>query len=96
MAEVRIRPRAEVDLDDATAWIASQSGRAATQFKRRADLAIARITALPEVYAPIDGCHRLCPIERSEYYFVYSYDPPTGVVEVIAVLHAKQQPRSWP
>ena len=95
MAEVRILPRADLDLEEAITWLRSRSLQAARRFEDTVEQAIDRIAAIPEMYALVDEQHRLCPVRKSQYVIVYRYDSPSDEVIVVAVVDARRDPRSW-
>lgn len=87
--------RAEVDLEDAVAWFEERSERVARRFEREVTVALDRIARLPEPYSLIDDRHRICPVKKSQFLLVYRFDPATDTITVVAVPHAKQEPRDW-
>jgi plasmid stabilization system protein ParE len=95
MANVRLLGRADVDLEEARAYYAARSLRAAHTFEDAVSAALARLAAMPEIYALTDDRHRLCPIKKSQYLIVYRFDQAANEVVVVAVPHAKQNPTSW-
>jgi plasmid stabilization system protein ParE len=95
VASVRLLRRAEADLEEAVAWYDARSPQAARRFEGAVIAALQRIAAMPELYAQVDERHRLCPVRRSSYLIVYRYEAGTDEVVVIAVAHAKQDPRAW-
>ena len=95
MANIRFLARAEVDLEDAVAWFEERSERAARRFEREVTVALDRIARLPELYSPVDDRHRICPVKKSQFLLVYRFESTTDTITVVAVPHAKQEPRDW-
>jgi plasmid stabilization system protein ParE len=87
--------RAEADLEEAVAWYEARSSKAARNFEAAVSAALVRIAGNPELYPLEDDLHRICPMRKSQYVIVYRHDPAANVVVVIAVAHAKQDPRPW-
>jgi plasmid stabilization system protein ParE len=95
VASVRFLGRAALDLEEAVAWYEARSQTVARRFETAVTAALARIAAMPQIYALVDDQYRLCPIHKSQYLIAYRFDPPTDEVVVIAVPHAKQDPKTW-
>jgi plasmid stabilization system protein ParE len=95
MANVRLLRQADSDLEEAVAWYESHSRQAAARFQQEVASALARIAALPELYALSDERHRLCPIRKSQYILVYRFEQDKDEVVVVAVAHAKRDPQKW-
>jgi plasmid stabilization system protein ParE len=82
-------------LDEAVAWYEARSLAVARRFETTVVAALARISAMPQIYALVDGHYRLCPIRKSHYLIAYHFEPAPDEVVVIAIPHAKQDPRTW-
>lgn len=95
MSSLRLMVRAELDLENAVAWYESRSPMAARRFEISVVATLDRIARLPEMYALMDGLHRVCPIRRSLYLVVYRYEAVIDEVVVIAVAHANQDAPPW-
>lgn len=95
MANVRLLRQAETDLEEAVTWYAAHSRKATQRFQKEVILAMERLARMPETYALSDDRHRLCPIRKSQYILVYRYEQDTDEVMVIAVAHAKRDPKKW-
>jgi plasmid stabilization system protein ParE len=95
VASVRFLRRAEADLEEAVAWYEARSMAVARRFEAAVAVAVARIAAMPHIYALVDDRHRLCPIRKSPYLMAYRFEPNTDEVVIVAVPHAMQDPKSW-
>jgi plasmid stabilization system protein ParE len=95
MANVRLLLRAEFELEAAVAWYESYSFRAARRFENAVTSALERIAARPELYALVDGRHRICRVRRSRFLIIYEFEAATDEVLVIAVAHGSQEPEAW-
>ena len=95
MASVRLLRRAEAELEDAVAWHETRSPRVARRFEDAVTVALDRLGAMPEMYALVDDQHRLCPVRKSQYVIVYQYKKDIDEVVVVAVVHARRDPRTW-
>ena len=63
MASIRSEPRAEADLADLAARSAARNPPASARLGASVATALARLARLPELYAVVNGPHRLCPID---------------------------------
>lgn len=95
MANVRLLWQVEADLEQAVAWYESRSRQAAALFQREIASAMVRIADMPEMYALCDERHRLCPIRKSQYILVYRFEQAADEVVVVALAHAKRDPKKW-
>ena len=95
MASVRLLRRAEAELEDAVAWHETRSPRVVRRFEDAVTVALDRLGAMPEIYALVDDQHRLCPVRKSQYVIVYQYKKDIDEVVVVAVVHARRDPRTW-
>jgi toxin ParE1/3/4 len=94
------RPHALDDLDDAAAYIQSQSGaQRAIRFLRAADSTFAQLAGMPgigtryEPHEPLYAGLRYFPISRHRKYLVF-YRPITDGIEVLRVLHGARDIQS--
>ena len=95
MASVRLLRRAEADLEEAVAWHEARSLQVVRRFEDAVTAALDRVAVMPEMYALVDDQHRLCPVRKSHYLIVYRYEKDDDEVVVVAVVHAKRDPRAW-
>jgi plasmid stabilization system protein ParE len=74
-------------------WYEQRSPGLGTEFLAAVDAALAEIVALPERYPVVRGEARRALLRRFPYgvYFVASPE----LVNVIACLHARRDPRRW-
>ncbi len=63
------------------------------RFRSHLDLALSRIQRSPELYPLVHRGLRRRLVERFPYAVYYQIYP--GMVFVVAVMHAKQNPRIW-
>jgi plasmid stabilization system protein ParE len=84
---------AEADVLDAALWYEQRSPGVGTEFLLAVDAALAEIVALPERYPVVRGEARRALLRRFPYgiYFVVT----SGLVIVIACVHARRDPRRW-
>lgn len=90
---VRLHPAALRDTDEAAAWYAERSLRAAQRFLDELDQLIDAIAESPERFPIVDAEIRRALFRRFPYYIAFLLDA-TGVV-VVAVAHGRRRPRFW-
>ena len=90
---VRFHPAALQDTDDAAAWYAERSVRAAVRFLDELDRLIARIAASPDRFPVFEADLRRAVFQRFPFYVVFRADDLNVVV--LAVAHGKRRPRFW-
>lgn len=90
---LRVRRRAEVDVDDAFAWYESRVVGLGAAFLRAMDACMARIARHPEAYAVQHGCVRRARLHRFPYgvFYVIRDD----FIDVLAVYHGRRIPRRF-
>jgi toxin ParE1/3/4 len=88
-----IRPEAEFDLAEAYGWYETQLPGLGSQFLLSVDAALASIQRTPELYPVIHKNVRRSLIRRFPYGVFYVAEQDRIVV--LAVLHARRDPRSW-
>ena len=95
MAEVpvRLHPEAEEEANDARAWYAGRSSRAADTFLSELDTAISSIAEAPKRWPRIYGKYRRFPMHKFPFNVVYIERP--AFVEVMAVAHFRRRPGYW-
>ncbi len=88
-----IKPEAEGDLQDALEWYEEQRAGLGEEFLVEAEATFDRIIENPELYAVVHGDIRRTLTKRFPYgvFFVIEH----GAVIVLAVLHAKRDPKHW-
>jgi plasmid stabilization system protein ParE len=88
-----LSPRAQADLDEASAWYDEQLLGLGEVFVRRVDACLARIRETPRAFPTVFGSVRYARVARFPYgvYFrVQAYR-----IEVVAVWHGRRDPRGW-
>lgn len=93
MAELIIDPDAEAEYEDALAYCAVRSKKAAAGFEAAFGQALALIAATPERFALYDERHRFCTLRRYPYSVIYRIH--SGKVRVLAVAHSGRSPGYW-
>jgi toxin ParE1/3/4 len=86
-------PKAEQDIEAASAWYDAQRIGLGQDFLDRANDALNRIRTMPELYAPAWQDIRLCPLKR--FPFIVYYRVLVDRIEVIAVFHGSRDPSAW-
>jgi len=90
---VHFHPEAMRDADEAAAWYAERSIRAAARFLDELDRLIELIAVSPEGFQVFDGDQRRAVFRRFPFYIVFQADESNVVV--VAVAHGKRRPRFW-
>uniref|UniRef100_Q01SN4 Plasmid stabilization system n=1 Tax=Solibacter usitatus (strain Ellin6076) TaxID=234267 RepID=Q01SN4_SOLUE len=90
---VRFHPAALRDADEAAAWYAERSVRAAARFLDELDRLIDLISDSPNRFPPFDADLRRAVFRRFPFYIVFRADELNVVV--LAVAHGKRRPRFW-
>jgi len=90
---VRFHPAARQDADEAAAWYAERSLRAAVRFLDELDRLIDLIAASPARFQVFDADLRRAIFRRFPFYVVFRADDVNVVV--LAVAHGKRRPRFW-
>jgi len=91
--QVRIRPEAESDIEDAYKWYESQRKGLGESFILCIEEALSRASRNPNNYSVVYKKVRRIFIHRFPFglFFVESQD----YISVIAVLHARRDPKMW-
>ncbi len=90
---VRFHPAALEDAEEAAAWYAERSVRAAVRFLDELDRVIDVISRSPETFPVFDAGLRRAILRRFPFYVVFRADAASVVV--LAVAHGKRRPRFW-
>ena len=90
---VFLRPEAEDDLVAAKAWYGGQRGPLGDDFLDEVSAALQRIGDMPQMYDIEWRDVRPVRIRRFPYVIYYRILPAR--VEVLAVLHGRQDPAAW-
>src|SRR5262249_61070817 len=90
---VLFQPSAVHDADEATAWYAERTIRAAVRFLDELDRLIDLISVSPNRFPIFDADLRRALFRRFPFYIVFRADDVDLVV--FAVAHGKRSPRFW-
>lgn len=90
---VRFHPAALEDADEAAAWYAERSVRAAVRFLDELDRLIDLIAVSPDRFQVFDADIRRAVFRRFPFYIVFRADELNVVV--LAVAHGKRRPQFW-
>ena len=90
---LRVRHRAELDLDEAYAWYESRAGGLGESFLQAAEACLARIQRHPEAYALQHGRVRRARLHR--FPFSVFYVIREDFIDVLAVYHGHRRPRRF-
>ena len=92
--ELIIRPEAQDDLAEAFAWYEHRRPGLGVDLMRAVETTLAQIEQRPESYPTLHRDVRRALTTRFPYgiYFISS---PEGGIVVIAIFHARRDPRAW-
>jgi plasmid stabilization system protein ParE len=90
---VRVRRRAELDIDEAYAWYESRIPGLGDGFLRAVDACFARIARDPEAHVVAYGRVRRARLHRFPYGVYYVIRERE--IDVLAVYHGRRQPRRF-
>lgn len=90
---VVLREEAEEELAEAKAWYDARREGLGDEFLGCIDAAIESLARSPEMYARVHGEVRRALARRFPYGVFYVFEDP--LVTVIAVFHAKRDPKVW-
>lgn len=88
-----IRPEAEADLAEAYAWYEDRIQGMGSYFLLNIDAAFSSIQKSPEMYPNIYKNVRRCLVRRFPYGVFYMIEDDRVIV--VAIFHAKRNPRRW-
>jgi len=91
--EVLIRPEAESDIEDAYQWYESQRKGLGEDFLLCIEEALSRVSRHPSIYSFVYKEVRRVLIHR--YPFGIFFIEANYSVSVLAVLHARRNPKTW-
>jgi plasmid stabilization system protein ParE len=86
-------PQALQETENAVAWYAERSMRAAKRFVEDMGAAVAAIGETPERWSRFDGEARRTLLRRYPYVVVYRV--LTDLIQVLAVAHGRRRPGYW-
>jgi plasmid stabilization system protein ParE len=90
---VRVRRRAELDIDNAYAWYESRAEGLGSAFLRAVEACLGRIARDPEAYAIQHERVRRARIQRFPYGIYYTIRE--DFIDVLAVYHSRRRPRRF-
>ena len=88
-----VQPDAEADLLIASEWYETRSPGLGTEFLRAVDVCFALIRRHPEAFQHIKDGVRRARLRR--FPFSVYYAPTAERIAVLAILHARRDPREW-
>jgi plasmid stabilization system protein ParE len=91
--EIRLRPEAEIDLEDAAIWYAKQSTGLGRQFLDETLASLTAIAESPLLYPLIHRNTRRALMRRFPFGVYYRVDPYAEVV--VAIMHGSRDPQRW-
>ena len=91
---LRVRLRAELDVDEAYAWYEARVEGLGEAFLRSVDAGFARIRRHPEAYPIVQGSRvRRARLHRFPYSVFYTIRE--DFIDVLAVYHGRRRPRRF-
>ena len=93
IAEVSLRPEAELDLAEAAKWYEEQRPGLGQEFLDEALATLSTIAEMPSMYAVVHRGTRRALMHRFPFGIFYQVD--YADIVVIAVLHGSRHPRGW-
>jgi plasmid stabilization system protein ParE len=90
---VDVRPETTLDIDEAYIWYESRLPGLGEDFLRSVDAALSAIQRNPDAHPLVHRNIRRALIRRFPYGVFYVSEPDR--VTVVAVFHARRDPRSW-
>ena len=90
---VRVRHRAELDIDEAFVWYEARAAGLGELFLSALDACFDRISRDPEMYPVRHGRVRRARLSRFPYSVFYTIRDDT--IDVLAVYHGRRRPRRF-
>jgi plasmid stabilization system protein ParE len=94
----RLTAAAYRDLAEATVYFASQSREAATAFVNDLERALEQIQQSPRLFGRLetnDSDREIRRVVLQRFTYLVIYEIYNEIPEILAVMHASQQPDSW-
>ncbi len=91
--EIRVRPEAELDLEDAAIWYERQSTGLGRQFLDEALASLSSIAESPLLYPLIHRNTRRALMRRFPFGVYFRIDQHALVI--VAIIHGSRDPRRW-
>ena len=92
-ASVRVRARAQRDLEEAAAWYETQRPGLGSEFLDEAQVAFGNVAKHPTAYPELYRATRRAVLRRFPFCVYYRISGDTVVV--VAVLHGSRHPLRW-
>jgi toxin ParE1/3/4 len=92
---LRLSPRALSDIDDALAYLRSESPKAAEALSERFDEVFARLSIFPATGRLTSKTSMRCANTLPFPYLIF-YKTSRDLIEIVAVQHGARNPRSMP
>ncbi len=90
---VELSLAAELELEDAIAYLEKQRTGLGLEFAREVDAALSRIEEHPHAWQKLSGDVRRYQLRRFRYGLVYRVHG--GIATVYAIMHLKRRPGYW-
>ena len=91
--EIRVRPRARRDLEEAARWYETQSAGLGGEFLDEVRDSCSRISEQPSLYPEVHRATRRALLHR--FPFGVFYRIVGDVIAVVAVMHSSRHPHRW-
>src|SRR4051812_19879754 len=88
-----IKPDARADIDAAYDWYEAQQAGRGGAFLNELYARLSDVRQTPLLFGLVSRTVRAAPLQHSQYVLYYQVEP--NQVVVIAVLHARANPRTW-
>jgi plasmid stabilization system protein ParE len=92
--ELQFHPEAREEYLDAVAWYLTHSNTIARAFQQEVDKALEQIRSGPARWPVFEGQVRWIRLHRFPYVLYYE-GASTGLVNILAVAHARRRPGYW-
>jgi plasmid stabilization system protein ParE len=93
MPTLLIRAAAETDLLLATEWYETRATGLGTEFLRAVDVCFGLLRRMPQAYQLVAPAVRRARLRRFPFSVYYVATPER--IAILAVLHARRDPREW-
>jgi plasmid stabilization system protein ParE len=83
------------DMQNALDWYENQSIGSEQKFHKAIDEILKFIQKYPEAAAPRYRQLRYKALKKFPYYVLYLFDEAQGTIEIVAILHDRQDRKTW-
>ena len=90
---LHVEPEAEAELEEAIAWYESRRRGLGLEFARVVRAGFAALERTPDLGPEVRGRVRQVVLRRFPYSLYYVLEPQ--VISILAVFHARRDPRDW-